>query len=130
MDEAQIAERLKQNLPKPEPDSTTSRIDDANPQDSGYSSNIGDVPEVYKMYDFFGIETNYRNQENERKVAEVYKWAADHLQNTDYLAIIEFITSVEQSMGGSTLGSRLERIHRYIKLDQQISRLKQEQGWL
>lgn len=129
MNETEIAERLKQNIPKPEPDSTTPRVDDANPN-PGYTADIGDVPEMYKMYDFFGVETNYRTSENERKISEVFRWAADKAQSTDYLEVAKVITQYEQTMGGSTIGSRLERMHRYIKLDAQISRLKQEQAWI
>lgn len=130
MDEQAIAERLKQNIPKPEPDSTTPRVDDANPKDRGYTADVGDVPEMYKMYDFFGVETNYRTSENERKIAEVFRWAADKAQSTDYLEVAKVITQYEQSMGGSTIGSRLERMYRYIKLDAQINRLKAEQAWI
>lgn len=130
MDEQAIADRLKQNIPKPEPDSTTPRIDDANPADQTYAGDLGDVPEVYKMYDYFGVEMNYRTAENERKISEIYRWAADQLESTDYLVVAKFLMEREQSMGGSTVGSRLERMYRYVKLDQQISRLKQEQNWV
>jgi hypothetical protein len=131
-DEAEVAERLKQNIPKPDANGTSDRVDDANrpPEDTGYTSDLGDVPDIYKLYDFFGVESNYRNTDNERKLQEVYRWAADRVESTDYLQVAKAIMDSEQSMGGSTIGSRLDRMYQYVKLDQQIKRLKAEQSWI
>lgn len=129
--EQEIAERLKQNLPKPEPDSTTDRVDDANPvSDQGYVADIGDSLDMYKLYDFFEIQTQYRTSDNEKKLQEVYRWAANQVQSTDYLAVAKVLMALEQGMAGTMLGSRLERAYQYIKLQQQIDRLKEQQGWL
>lgn len=127
--EAQIAEQLKQNIPKqdsaPAPAQDTPDL-----STQGYTADLGDVPEIYKMYDFFGIETNYRTSENERKIQEIYRWSADLAQSTDYLTVIKTIMDYEQAMGNSAFGSRLERMYQYVKLDQQIKKLKLQQSWL
>lgn len=129
MDEVAIADRLKQNISSPQTNTVMAQTDDS-PRDQGYTADLGDALDIYKMYDFFGVETNFRDTENERKLQTVYRWAADKAQSTDYLAVAKVVMEYEQSMGNTSLGSRLERMHRYIKLDDQINRLKEEQGWL
>lgn len=127
MDEQQIADQLKQNIPKTKPDSTSDRIDDANPGEKGYTGDLGDSMEIYKMYDFFDVQPQFRSGENEQKIQFVYRWAAQKTQSTDYLRVAKLIMDLEQNMGGSTFGSRLDRIYHYIKLDNQIAHLREEQ---
>lgn len=128
--EAQIAERLKQNLPKAQPDTTTDRYDDANPADQGYDGDLGDAMDMYKMYDFFDVQPQFRSGENEQKIQLIYRWAAQQVQSTDYLRVAKLILDIEQGMGASTIGNRMERMYQYIKMENQMGRLREEQSLL
>lgn len=130
MNEQQIADKLKQNLPKTQPDSTTDRVDDANPGDQGYDGDLGDAMDMYKMYDFFDVPPQFRGAENEQKIQFIYRWAAGQTQSTEYLRVAKFILDIEQSMGPSNIGSRMERIYQYIKMEDQMGRLREEQSML
>lgn len=126
MTEKEIAEQLKQNIPQPQV--TAAAPTDTNPSDTGYAGDLGDALDIYKMYDFFGLETQFRTPDNERKLQEVYRWSAQVIESTDYLEIIKLIMNIEQGMGGSMVGSRLERFHRWVKLEDQMNRLRHEQA--
>jgi len=128
MNETQIAEKLKQNIPGPEPQVATYSTPEE-PNDTGFVNDMGDNTDMYKLYDFFNVENNYRTGENEQKLQTIYRWAANLAQSSDYLAVANVISSHLQGIGAIGLGvTNLQKMYHYVKIEQQVQSLKQEQG--
>lgn len=132
MDEEQIANRLKQNIPttdelveKQAPPKTQE------PQETGFVNDLGDTIDMYKLYDYFRVQPQYRGGDAEQKIQTIYRWAAGIAQSTDYLAVANVISAYMSGQGAGQIGmSDLDRTYQYVKLQKQIDHLKQEQGLL
>lgn len=125
--ETQIAAKLQANIPKPEP-SQAQAIPVVETGDRGFVDDLGDSTNLYKLYDYFNVEPQFRNGSAEQKLQIIYRWAADKVQSTDYLAVAGVLTSYGQGMGSGQLGqSSLDSMYQFIQLDRQIGQLKQEQ---
>lgn len=134
--EQQIAERLRQNIQSPTVPTTGTLVDEPSqptaPDAPGYTNNIEDIVAAYKLYDYFGVQPQFRSHENEAKIQSIYNHVARAIGTTDIFEVRQYLLRLENQMGSnwSQGGNRLERIHQYIKLENQISRLKAEQDWL
>jgi len=128
MDETQISDSLKLNIP-----STTHTMaadDPLEPVNAGYVTDLGEGMGLYKLYDYFGVDINFRDSASEDQIQLVYRWAASIAKSTDHMRVMGVLIDYENMMGGTvTRANRLQRMHDYVKLDQQINRLKQEQDW-
>lgn len=128
--ETQIAQKLQANIPKPTPQPSAPITPDDG-EDRGFVDDIGDNTNIYRLYDYFGVDTAFRGGDAEQKLQVIYRWAADKAQSTDYLAVANVLTRYSQGMGvGSMEQNNLNRMYQFIQLDRQINQLQQEQGLL
>lgn len=130
--EAQIADRLKQNLPKDyetdlaptsEPDATTGQATDAAPYE------LDEITQ-YKLHDFFGEQYRDTNEENRQRVQYIYEKVADMVANTDYGFVISKIRDLEQVLGTYNSEDRLYRLYQWLKLENVRKKIDAEQGAL
>lgn len=131
--EAQIAENLKKNIPvpAPEPNSVTEPVQPERPDDTGFVNDMGETTDMYRLYDYFGVDQAYRDQNSEYKIQEIYRWASNMAQSSDYVEVVNVITSYMSGMGIGAVGqSQLARMYEFVRLDKQINNLKQQQGIL
>lgn len=126
MDEAQIAERLKQNIPQEQPATEQPAPDPV--ADTGY---VNDMPfdelTKYKLFETFMIQQpQWNSPEVNKKIELIYNWASGVSQSDDYLAIQSFLRTVEMQIGYGGLQSKLDKFYHYAKLDMQRRRIEQE----
>jgi hypothetical protein len=136
MNEAQIAEQLRQNIKGPQDDpvvgdGTPPTATPAEPQDRGYTADLGDATDMYKLYDFYQIENVYRTPEIEKKITAIYRWASEVAQSTDYLPVAKVILQTQQGMPkGFSEQSLLDKMYTFVQIQSRINSLKGEQDIL
>lgn len=137
MNEDQIAARVRQNLVGPQDDPVVS---DGPPPavpgpdealETGYTADLGDATDMYKLYDFYSIESFNRNAETEQKIQTIYRWAASVAGSTDYLAVANVLVRYQQGMPkGFSEQTLLDKMYSFVKLQSRIDAMKQEQDIL
>ena len=130
MNESQIAERLKQNIPQASGEPTSgdpAPNEPTQPRETGYVSDIGDATDMYKLYDYFHVENAFRGPDAEQKIQTIYRWASQQVQSTEYLAVAKVLAKLEQGMsGGFDEASRLDKVYGVVKIQLQMDKLRQE----
>jgi len=131
--ESEIAKRLEKNIQTdiPAPNDEPSPLPTAPPPDKGFTDDMGDSLDLYRLYDYFEVDTSYRNRQNEDRLQTIWRWAADKLQTTDYLRIVDYLGHIDLPNGSEQFTTnRLERMYRYVQLDKQMDVIRKEQAML
>lgn len=127
MDEAQIVEKLKQNIPQqiyqpPAPADSPSG-------DPAFQSNItlGDPIVALRLNDYFELSRADRySEERQHQLKTVLEWASAKAQSNDILDILKVLQEKELEIGHKPFLDRLKTIYRLAKIEAQANYLELE----
>jgi hypothetical protein len=131
MDETQIAERLKENLPKSEP------VSDAYPEpEVATDPDTSNLPlENYvlkqEVAEFLNLPRGYRNNpELVNQLESVLAWAQDLAGTSSRDDILHILSKRQGEMGIREKADKLSRMYQYVKISKQIDGLYERQKQL
>lgn len=119
MDEQQIADNLKQNLPQPyktdiAPSDTSEAI--TGQADASPPLELDELT-MYKVHDFFGQQYKDTNESAKQQAKFVYEEVAKQIGTTDYPAVISKIIDLEGLIGTRNSDNRMYRLYEWLRLD-------------
>lgn len=129
MDEEQIANKLKQNLPQPQ--EPTAPVQ-ATPQPVGQAEQAMPVEEVdemtvYKMHEFFGEKYRSTDEVKVQQAKYVYQKVAEISGETEYAFIIQKTRELERIIGTANSENRLYKMFQWLKLDSMRRNIEAQQ---
>lgn len=136
MDEAQIAQKLAQNITSQPSEPSAPTVLPSEPvnqtDQTGYANELPiDELTRYKIMDSFGVMPNYRDDPAIiSKIDMVFNWAAEKTQSRDYFAVMQHIRAVESALGYNPTKARLDRLYEFVKLDLNRLRIEQEMQYV
>lgn len=126
MDENEIQEQLKKNIPKEEPDTTTRVVDEGSKELHTPNVDLGDDMLVYKLYDFFRVDPADRSDPVlANQVSTIYRWA-DERAGGDYIKLMEEISWLKGRLGLWHKEDALGEMYRFVRLDRQRKEIETE----
>lgn len=119
MQEQEIVDQLKQNLPEPyktdlpavEPADTT--------QGQATIAPAYELDELtqYKLHDYFGETYKPSNEESKQRVAYIYEHVADMLEDKNYGFVVAKIREIERVIGITNDERRVYKLYQWLKLE-------------
>lgn len=131
MNEDAIAAQVAQNIQKEE--HIPAPVAPEEPQPSAFESNVElNNPAIsLQLVDYFSVGRIDRfNEETQRQLRAVYRWAAEQLQSTELDKILPLIRQVEMEIGSSFKEDRLARLAKWVNLQKQSEVLRAQMGAL
>lgn len=119
MDEDQIVNSLKQNLPKPY------ETDLAPPPETDTTTGQATIaPEfeldeltLYKLHDFFGLPYKEHDEMTNQQARYVYNEVSKMVGTTEYSVVMAKIIDLEGILGIRQTENRMVRLHQWLRLD-------------
>lgn len=131
MDEAQIVERLKQNITPP-PDTvltTTTVTDTTNGQATVAPEYKTDELLTYRLHEFFDSSFHSSNTQTKSQVEYIHQKIVELTGVSDYNSVVAKIIEVERELGILYDSQRLYKLYQWLKLDtmrQNINKVLEE----
>ena len=119
MNEEDIVNQLKENLPEPyktdvvpgpTPDTTNGQAT----SDAPYKL---DELSQYKLHDYFGAHYRETDETSRSQIEYIYETIGRNIGSADYLVILNKIREVERIAGISHSENRIYRLYQWLKLD-------------
>lgn len=127
MEEAQIAESLKQKIPAP----YTTNIADITVND-GSLSYASDFPldelVQYKLHDYFGEQYKPTNSENKQRLSFIYDEVSKMIDTQDYGLVVAKIRDLERVIGITNTDNRMYRLYQWLRLNNTRKSIEAEMG--
>lgn len=119
MDETQIVETLKQNVPTPEPEVRPEpEITEPEPMHNGLP--LETALARNELFDYFDIKSyEKRSPEVVQWVDTVLEWAKETAQSSELAEVLRVIGRQERIMGSNSKPGRLFQVYKYIRLHNQ-----------
>lgn len=131
MDEAQIAENLKQNIAAQSyTPPTPAGLPDGDPAFKSDVS-LGDPVISMRMNDYFELpRADKYSEERQHQLKTVLEWAAAHAQSNEIIDILTILQRKELELGAKPFADRLQRLYRLAKLEAQSNFIDMERRQL
>lgn len=118
MDEQQIANRLKENIPQP---SETVVAPPAAPAeypgpDRPQEYELNELVQ-YKLHDYFGEQYRETDETNRQQLSYIYEQIANMLEDPQYGFVIAKIREIERIIGTTNSDRRIYRLYQWLKLE-------------
>ncbi len=131
MEEQQIANQLKQNLPQPteaqpiapKPQLGVGQAEQAMPLEL-------DEMTVYKLHEFFGERYDSTDEKSKEQVTYVYEKIGEIIGEQDYGLIIEKARDLELLIGVAHDENRMYKLYKWLKLDSMRRSVEAQQNAL
>lgn len=81
---------------------------------------------TYKLYDHFKVAPEHRDGNTAAKLGFMWNWAQKQAGSDDYFETAAVLRRLESSLGLQFKEDKLERIYRYIRLQQTQQAIDQE----
>lgn len=128
MDEAQIVNTLKQNLPQPsEPTTAPPVVGD--PTEAPINIELDEVS-LYKLHQHFAEDYRPGDQDSNQQISYIYNAIAQQLGTSDYPFVVAKINELQRMLGFRNTENARFKLYQWLKLDQKRSRIELEQGAL
>ncbi len=123
MKEADIAAKVAQNIPKETHVEETVTAVALPPSDEGYAwTNPLDELSMYKLYDYFNVDTLHRGDHETTKIMDkLVEWAVSN-GAIEYHDVIGKVREIQRMLGKNDLND----LYRFAKLDMQRVKLDAE----
>lgn len=117
MDEAQIAEQLKQVAPKPE--AFAPAADTAPEPTAGDVLLSAELDELtmFKLHDYFGEPYHGINEDSKARAQFIFDNIAEQIGERDYIKVLSKASELEQMIGISHSDNRLYKLYQWLGLD-------------
>lgn len=127
--EHQIAERLKQSIPKPQIESSTPaepviQEEAATPALPGTSAELA----TFKLLGYFGLpQEAYSDRSSIEKLSAIHNLAGNLAESTDVVDVMTYIKRLEGQLGLTyRTDDRLESVYRWLKLNKEKQTIEKE----
>ncbi len=127
MNEADVAARVAQQIPKTEPEIPKEVKPPQGP--SAFDSNVElrDPVQSLALADYFHLSRYDRASEDaQRSLRDVYAWAAQQVQSTELSEILRLIQAIERELGITYKEDRLNRLVRFVRLQKESEVLRMQ----
>ena len=91
----------------------------------GFSSVSGASPDLVRVAQYLGIDLHEFNQ-YEDKIMAIYEWGRLKAKGSHYLDVLEQVKSLNRFVDQSWGDNKITNLYRYVKLDLEEQRIKQE----
>lgn len=122
MDEAQIAQRVAQNIPRDEPSAAVEDNATQPETPSPFTANgaINDMGVLMRLQDYFDMSNIDRhNEQSQSQLREIYSWAADRAQSTELHKVLPIIRKLEEELGLTFKPNKLQQLAKFVYLKKQ-----------
>lgn len=126
MDETQIADNLKQNIPKESiyaPPVPTPTIGD--PQLVPITYDLDELT-MYKLQQHFGETYDDKDDIAKQQLGFIYEAVAERVGTKDYVFVTAKINEIRRMLGLNHTDNPRVKLYQWLKLDQKRSRLESE----
>ena len=119
MNEQQIQEDLKQNIPEPEPftPAPVAPPDTSNGQAAPATTFDLDELTQYKLHDLFGQQYRPNDEVTRQQLSYIYKEVSGLVERPEYGYISAKINDLMRMIGISHSDNKMERLYQWLKLD-------------
>lgn len=123
---AQLAQGIPQDNPSPTPPKPTSASDEPSAFHSNVELNIETQGQVFT--DYFQVDRVGRwNEETQRQLRDVYKWAATKAGTQETRPVLDQIIQLETELGIVYKPHRLQRLARWVELERKTEAFRAQQ---
>lgn len=128
MDESQIAEQQKQNIPKP----TEHTPAPDTPGDTGFGNAQTGLDELvqYKMSDIFGERYNPNDEIARQQMQYIYDKVSEMIDNKDYAFVAAKARELMRIAGITHNNNQRYRLYQWLKLENIMKRTNAEMNAL
>lgn len=124
MDETQIADNLKQNIPQA-PQHLMAYPEVSDPQE--VPVNVGmDETTLYKLQQHFGETYREGDITGNQQMTYIYDAVAEQLGTKDYPVVVAKINELKRMLGLNHTDNPRYKLYQWLKLDQKRSRIEME----
>jgi len=132
MDETEIANKLKQNLP---PAHEPTAPVQTTPQPVGQAESAMpletvDEMTVYKIHEFFGEKYRSTDEAINQQAKYIYEKVSEISGETEYNFIIEKVRELERIIGTANSERRMYKLYQWLKLDSMRRSVEAQQNAL
>lgn len=128
MDESQIQEKLKQNIPQA-PEHTAAAPVIGDPQIGPVEYQLDEITQ-YKLQQHFGETYREGDTVGNQQATYIYQSVSEQLGTKDYPVVVGKINELKRMLGLNHTENSRYKLYQWLKLDQRRSRIEQEQGVL
>lgn len=132
MDENQIVERLKENVPPPYETDVAPKEIPAPVQGQATTSPDYELNELvqYKLHDFFGEQYKPNDEVNRQRLQYIYTEVSGLIDNQDYGFVVAKVRELERIIGTVNGEDRLYKLYQWLKLDNTRRSIEAQMGSL
>jgi hypothetical protein len=128
MNEQQIQDDLKQNIPAPS-DFTPAAPVVGEAVDGPVNLKLDELTQ-YKLQDFFGVKYRSTDEIAKQQAQYVYQAVAERVDTPEYGFILDKIRELENIIGTANSEKRLYKLYQWLKLDNVRRRTEAEMSAL
>lgn len=132
MDEQQIQDRLRQNIPQPnDPQTPTEETIDSSVGQAivGAEYHLDDMTQ-YKLHDFFGVRYKPSDEITKQQAEYIFKSISESIGETDYSLVVSRARDIERMIGTQNRSDRMYRLYQWLKLDSMRRNIDRQMGAL
>lgn len=118
MDEAQIVESLKQNVPQTEAFVPAEPDQPIPPDGTTVTPQSLDELTQFKMHDYFGEQYRGSNEDNKERLQFIFDAISEQLGERDYIRVMSRVNELEMMIGTAHSENRIYKLYQWLGLDQ------------
>lgn len=132
MDEQQIVNSLKQNLPPAyEPTAPVqATLQPVGQAEKAMPVETVDEMTIYKIHEFFGEKYRNTDETTNQQAKYIYEKVSEISGETDYNFIIEKVRELERIIGTANSDRRMYKLYQWLKLDSMRRSVEAQQNAL
>lgn len=125
MNEQQVAEQLKANIPAPVEHTVAV---DAPPTMTGFGDASIELDEMtqYKLHDLFDVHYDPKNDEVKRQLQYIFEKAGADLEDKDYVNVAAKIRDLLRISGLAHSDRKIYKLYQWVRLANVMKRTQQE----
>lgn len=119
MNEADIQQQLKQNIPEPEPYTPPPPVPVDTSNGQAVAPTTIDLDEItqYKLHDLFDQPYRADDEVARQQLSYIYQEVASELEDADYGLIAAKIRDLQRTIGIAYSDNRIYRLYQWLKLN-------------
>lgn len=129
MDEATIADKLKQNLPKPYETDIAPVETPESGAETVAPTGLDELTQ-YKLHNYFGEQYKQTDEVKRQQLHYIYEKVTEMVHAPDYGFVVAKIRDLEQILGTFNSEDRLYKLYQWLKLENVRKGVEAEQGAL
>lgn len=130
MNEEQLAQQLKQNIPEPEPYTPPPPVPVDTSNGQALEATTIDLDEItqYKLHDLFGEQYKPSDEVTRQRLSYIYTEVAAMVPEADYGFIAAKIRDLQRMVGIAHADNKIYRLYQWLKLNNVRRNIDAEMG--